>query len=572
MKKFLLFGIAGILTAGVASAVEPIILPEFYSIAISPGGKWIANDSGTGTMLVYNTEENRMIECGMFSAGSGNCVNDQGIVVGYFGETASVLYNGEVIEAELPECYVYSSFHGITPDGTRICGVVSNPDNQQGYEGCMYLPACFEMSDGHVTAITILPAPQTDLLGKVAQYSSAVWISDDGKVIVGQQIDYSGRYIYPIVYTLDNNNEWSYTLPTASLFNPDGIELPEDPGDFEYSPVEARDYMSEEEYAEWEVAMEAWEASGYMDPYPEYSDFMTEEQSEAYNAAVAEYEQKAQEYNEKFSAYYDALNEILDSSPNFLQNAMTLSADGKTFISTVVEKEVGDYWAMEEFYKNYQFDVASGDFVILPGEIDSKIIASQILKDGVVIGATPVSSLWGGGLPPRTFVYKPGAEDFVSLKDFLAVYNPGVADWMDENLMGKIEVDYDPETWDPIYADVFLTGHGVASYDFSVVSGGLFASYFIDSPYYDYGFFSYVFTDLKNSDPSSLSEVAKDGIIVKALKGGVLLINAETDITIHDLTGRTVYSGKGVSGKVQTGLGSGIYLIEAGDSTFKVAF
>ena len=197
----------------------------------------------------------------------------------------------------------------------------------------------------------------------------------------------------------------------------------------------------------------------------------------------------------------------------------------------------------------------------------------QIVRDGILIGATPMSFF--GGNPPCTFVYVPGAEDFVPLKDFLAKDNPELADWMDENLTLQVEVDYDPETFEPIYEDMAISGHAVFNYDITTVSGGLLAYMFPeDSQFGESTYASYLFNDVKYS-PSSIGAVAAvgDAVSIKALRGGVLLIDGDaTDIEITDIAGRKVYDATAVNGRVDTGLASGVYVVRAGDTVVKVAF
>lgn len=47
MKKILLLGIAcGLATVALAENVAPMILPEFYTMNISPDGRWIGSNDG----------------------------------------------------------------------------------------------------------------------------------------------------------------------------------------------------------------------------------------------------------------------------------------------------------------------------------------------------------------------------------------------------------------------------------------------------------------------------------------------------------------------------------------------
>lgn len=571
MKKTLLFAALGCVAAGMASAAEPVILPEFYSITISPDGRWLISDGSTGSLIIYDVTTGQGYEYPEVTQGNGNCITNSGTLVGSSGETGVVIRNGEMVYLSEDGGDI-GYLNGITPDGKRIVATIGNPENEDGYDGRWLLPAYYDVAeDGTISEPHVLPVPETDLFGLSAQYCSAVWISDDGKTILGQEIDNRGNFISPIVYTQDEAGEWSWSRPTEALFNPNHIEMPEDPGEFGLEPPTPYDYMTEEEIAAYQEAYQEWIDSGYELPYPYMGDFMSPEELEAYNAAADEYNQIAQEYNDRFDAYFSTIAEIIDSSVNFLQNSMVLAADGKSFIMTSIAAE-GEGWDMTEVYSNYQFDVATGDYTIIPSTIDRKIMATQLVRDGIVIGVTPMSFF--GGNPPCTYVYVPGAEDFVPLKDFLATNNPELADWIDENLTVQVEVDFDPETYDPIYEDMTLTGHAVVNYDFNTVSGGMLAYMFYDGPMADNTFASYLFTDVKYA-PSSVGVVTAGGsaTVVKALRGGVLLIDGEaTDIEITDIAGRKLFNASSVNGRIDTGLASGVYVVRAGETVVKVAF
>lgn len=570
MKKFLLTGLAGLLTTGMAVAAEPIVLHEFYTNAISPDGNWIVNDVSAGQMTIYNLAEKSSKDYADFMQGNGNKINNAGTLVGSMNDCGALIFKGEIkIPTEFTAVYPYSSLHGISADGSRACGLVSNIDNTQGYEGCMYIPVYVEIdADGNILKINELPTPEKDLFGMTPQYHSAVWISDDGKRILGQQIDNSGMFISPIVYTEDADGKWSYSLPTEPMFNPDHIEIPEYPGDFTLPYPEAQDYMSVEEKEAYDVAYEDWIASQYQDPYPEPIDFMSEENAARYQKDLDDYNTAANEYNMKFNDYTNAINAIAESSLPGTQNSLTLSADGKKCVIPCYKLVDKGGFFPEEVYLNYVFNLENGGYEVIPNTINDQILAGQILENGAIIGSTPASLF--GGLPPRTYIYLPGADDFVSLEDFLQKENPEYSSWMVENLSKDIEVDFDPETYDPIYEKIILSGHAVASNDMKTISGGIMAYYFETGPFSDDTYASYIFTDV---NVSSLKSVENNALNIKALKGGVIIIDGEqVDLKVFDIAGRKVFSADKVNGSISTGLNNGIYIVKAGEKSLKVRF
>lgn len=423
----------------------------------------------------------------------------------------------------------------------------------------MYVPFYIDLNEsGEYGDPVYLPYPEKDFVGTVPQYVNAVWISNDGKTILGQVIDDSGMYIYPIVFKADASGEWSYTLPTESLWNPNHIELPENPGDFDLEWVDPLSYMTPEQEEAYQEAYNAWVASGYnSELYPDYTDFMSEEDKEAYEKAAAEYDEAAAIYNEKIYAYLDARSLIYEESVPFLQNGFAMNADGTKF-AAAAESYVEDpmSWWPVTVYETYLFDIVNGTFTKIESQY-TDIVPNQVLADGTVIGSTPANGF--AMTPPLSYVYLPGTSDYVPFEEYLATTNPEAAEWVKNNLECQVEVDYDPETWEPIYEDMISTGHISVSDDFSVVVGGMFAYMLPDEELAEYGYLTYVFTDLKTS---AVSAVAASNSDVKALRGGVLAVsNSVSDLAVYDLSGRKLFNAAKAKGNVNTNLNSGIYVV-----------
>ncbi len=559
MKKTLLIGAVLSLMAGQMIAGEPVILPEFYTITMSPNGKFVAGEIENAT--IYDVEKGDFVDYLNSQLGNGNCMALNGLVVGSAMEAAVIMKDGEEILPTSFEKYPLSYLQGITPDATRVCGVMSNLDNQIGNEGMMYVPFYADFNaDGTLGEPHVLPNPDKDYTGRIPQYSSAVWISNDGKTILGQVTDYAGFLQYPIVYKQDDKGDWTYSLPSEKLINPNHLTIPEDPGEFLLTPPEPLDYMSPENKAKYEEAFNAWVASGYQqDLYPEYGDYMTPEQIEAYNAASDEYNTAAQAYNDKLNAYNDALFAILDESVNFEQNSMAISPDGKKFVMAAKSEEPGDFMPVE-ITVNYIFDLTDNTYSPI-NSVYKEVAANFFLSDGTLVGSTPMPGPWSASpLPPESYIKIAGASDFEPIEKYLAATNPEAAEWMDKNLKHEMEVGYDENNdWAPIYEEVMFSGHLGVSDDMTVISGGVLAYNFSD----EYTYMSYLMTGLQSGVDEIVAEKVSN-ISIKSAKGGVLVINGgAADVTVYDLAGRAVYSASGVSGLVNTGLGSGIYVVSA---------
>lgn len=557
MKKTVLLGI---ICCGVSSLYagdfEPLLLPEFYVQKISPDGKWLYSDTGMGEVVLYDLETNDAYVYETLWLGSGNSISADGTAVGSDG-SALFVKGDNVFYAGTLSNYGYSTINGITSDGSRIVGVIGN-DSSTGMEddNQYYFPYVADVDDnGNCSEPVFLPHPDKDFMGLVPQYSSATWISSDGKIILGQLIDYSGMFIQPIVYRQDAAGEWSYTLPTKSMFNPNHIEIPEFPGEFELKPVEPTDFMSDEMKEQYLEDFEWWETEGRFDqdlyPGDHLEDYMTPSEIEEYNKAVEEYNYYAEEYNEKLEAYLEARNMIFDTSVKFPQNGSRMNEKG-TLATMPGIRSVGSEWDMRDVYDTYVLDFADDSMTKLASHNDM-ILPVQILNSGFIIGTEMETVV-------ASYVYAPGATDYVSLEDYLAGENPQAAQWMQENLVHDIDTGGGISPQTTRATGTMISGQVLVNEDFTVVASGVPAYMFDPELYY----FTYVFTGLYSGVKTVDANINSD---VKFTRGGMMEINGNVkDLTIIDLSGRKVFEMCSANGVVDTNLCRGIYVITYTDS------
>ncbi|MCM1490339.1 MAG: hypothetical protein NC095_05880 [Muribaculum sp.] len=573
MKKSLLFCMMCLTAAGMSAQAVPEVLPYLYGQKVSPDGKWIVGENPEGSIVVFDRTDDPS-KAGVFEEvyfGNGNTFAADGTCVGSTYSDEGVIYkDGEMIMVESLSTQKFCALNGITLDGSRICGTLSNPTMEKG--GVMFVPFYMDLNEtGEYGDPVYLPYPDKDFTGHAPQYVSAVWISNDGKTMLGQVVDDSGMFIYPIVYKADASGEWSYTLPTESLWNPNHLELPEDPGDFNLKYVEPTDYMTAEQQQEYDEAYQNWQASGYdPDLYPNYVDFMSEDERAAYEKAAEEYNEAAATYNEKIQVYLETRNQIYEESVPFLQNGFAMNSDGTKF-AAASETYVDDpsSWWPVAVYETYVFDIENGTY----SKIESKytdIVPNQVLAGGEIIGSTPAS-----GEITLSYVYLPGSSDYVPLEEYLATTNPGVAEWIDNNLMCYVLTDYDWETGEETYSEALNTGHASVSDDFSVIASGLFAYMLPDEELAENVFITYVFADLQTSGVNGVVASNSD---VKVMRGGVLSVsNTVSDLAVYDLSGRKLFNLANAKGNVNTNLKHGVYIVtykdmEGNNQSKKVTF
>jgi len=110
--------------------------------------------------------------------------------------------------------------------------------------------------------------------------------------------------------------------------------------------------MSEEEYNNWYAAYQEWANSGYTGTYPEYSDYLTEEEIAAYNAAMDAYKTAYNEWSEMDDAFSNAYWSLSEEygAPDFLMNSVALSPNGRYY---GVTEATGDYFSGYSYTPGY---------------------------------------------------------------------------------------------------------------------------------------------------------------------------------------------------------------------------
>lgn len=469
MNKILLLS-SSVALLGAASAQasfnEPKVYTDMAAQHISPDGKYIASSVyELSTILDLTTGQKHEFssDYGYFSFGVGNCMSATGIVLlAEDDNIPSYWKDGETHNLSYPDNAKFgSASNGITPDGSRICGYVgtdaANMDDQT-----MVVPAYWDAkADGTYGEYVLLPHPATDFTGRAPQYITATAISDDGKTIAGQVVDYSGAVADLIIYTQGADGTWSYEMPLTDLLNPDKIEIPEWPGEGPDAPDEAS-YLTPEEKAEYDKAYEAWAENGYdYTLYPNVSDYLSAEGKAAYDAAYAKYEEEYAVWSEKFDAFSEVLYSLLDKAPSFAYNNLFLTGDAK-YIGLTNYKEEFDFmtYTATIVAEPWRYNVKEKTYEIF--ETEQPLLISSLSADGTIFASTSIYEA------SKTFVSKD--KTLIPLQEWLAGVSEESAEWMDENMRFSYE-DMDPETYEPIPVEgALLSGIAVATPDLSVIA------------------------------------------------------------------------------------------------------
>ena len=501
-KQYLLALACSISAAAFAQSddyVKPVEIEYMAAQHVSPNGLHIAGQDVLGSMVYYYDVKNGGLprEYTGASTGIGNCVADNGMIVGqYFGnaEQAALFYNGQYKTLYTSQ----SALNGITPDGTRACGYRTN-------NGAVpYVPMVVEIkADGSFGTVTNLPYPKNDLFGDIPQFVTAVSISDDGMTIVGMVQDGLGFYQWPIIYTQDpETGKWSYSQPTEQFFNPDNLTVPKYPEEIVWgengAPVYPRpeDFLTPEEYALWQKYIEE-----YGDLYKDEAYmFLSPEGEAAYKAASAKFDKEANEYLANiFDKYYLEMQAV-GFNEQWLDNLYSLSPDGKTMVAIQAKTEADVPTNIYLNYTPYVFKTEDNSYSTLPtsyGEGEF-LIPTSILYDGTMMFVSSADSF----VPWVASMVLPGKSEFTPFMEFLGDYIPSYLPWLEDSQLTEYGVIGYDENDQPIYGDYTITGRVGISKDYKTIFGGV--------PVGDGLSYVYYTPDGINVDVSGVNEIPLD--------------------------------------------------------------
>ena len=520
MKKLLLLGLGGLcaFTAGAQNA-EPYVMNTDIAVNMSANGNYVVLQDYFSNVTIFNTYTKALDFIQEAYPGNGNCVANNGIVVGqdiYETSVGTIFKGGQSVVPSQLKAMNLSSIDGITPDGSRACGYISN-------DGATYVVPCyFDLDENsNIVSINVLPYPEKDFLGSRPQFGTAVWISDDGRTIAGQIVDATGFYTYPAVYKQGDNGEWTCITPSYSLFNPDDAPLPTFPEFEDCEPV-VTDFMTPNNKARYEEALKEYQTSGGIDPNQNLAEYMTDEEMEAFNQAIEEYAtDPLAYYYSLIDKYWTALNQATKGS-SFALGSMTLNPQGTILASPLASSD--DESVSDNFtgFELVVFDLEANNFKKIQAP-NYGLIPKQILEDGTIICLDYFTNC--------DFVLLPDADSVITLEEFLGQTHPTWVPWMQENL----DVTMVPTPNGRV--DMVKAGFITFSRDCAIMAGGYQG---------DDDTFSYIF-GLENAGVEGIEADLTDGrIVVFDLMGCKVLDSKNVDDLNSLPAGLYIINGKKV--------------------------
>lgn len=424
------------------------------------------DDQGNAMVVNRNTGDVEIYEAGFdaerelytprYFMGFGRAASQDNRVVGAIDECTPGYYqNGSwtalPMPAELQKPGLMSQADDITPDSKRICGVMAGA-GFGAEDAIMVLPCYWEMqADGSYSMPISLPYPEKDFTGRAPQYVTARCISADGKTIVGQVVDYSGFYVFPIVYRQDAEGNWSYDMCCNDLIYNKDAQFPVVPA--EPKPVDPADYMTPEKAAEYSAALLAYEeaVSAYWEEFfagnydleyptePDVANYVTD--VEGYNAAVAEYNALAEAYNTAFNQLYDMFGDpTVMYGKAFEFNTIAMSPDGRYMAQAFTEEGEPDpdSWFPKMIFKTIVVDLQNGNTFTTGPE---NMAPNCFLADGTLVMSTPATDY-----TRDSYLWKHDGTEPTRLLSYLETASPAAAQEFKENWTYQLYGNYNWET------------------------------------------------------------------------------------------------------------------------------
>ena len=504
MKKTLLTLGLALCGAGLAVAQSTIYEGACF-VSVSPNGNWLGDNMEKAAYILDRSTGNEWYfvddtaYVGSYFIGYGHSATNEGMFVGAvqeanenasWGSYADAAYFKNGVWTKLPQLSGrengVNSANAVTPDEWRMCGAQGPQSANFGKDELMLYPAVWTKNANGEYEVQALPYPEKDFTGRAPQYITAMDISADGKTIVGQVMDCSGYYCYPILYKQNESGEWSYQLFATDLVW-DASRLGELPelGEQPTAP-NVDEYLSEEDYARYVEAYNYYYEcldkcySGDMDwselpPYPSKSEFITdEEKAAAYNAALDAYNVANNNWYEAFVAFDEKLAEITTGA-SFMFNSVHLSPNGKyALLDLTTPDPDGDpmSWKPEMLYKNMVFDLASDSISYTTNSSDDKL-SNNIYNDGMYVVCSPASDY-----TRNTYVGFVGQDSVMPVEDFLAAAGDSAAvSFLNENcIFDKVDYVWNDSTG--MYEEVTIPGVMVTGTGLFSAEGNTYVSWY----------------------------------------------------------------------------------------------
>ena len=569
MKTFLLLAATAM---SLGANAQTFAFHEGHAFSsMSPDGKYLAEETN-GVVGIYDATTDNYLTYGdeqsSYTLGLGNSMNTLGTLVGAMSGIQPAFWSAEKQDwVALPvgeNDVLYGSIaNGITADGKYICGSVAKGDYMTSEGTLNLVPVVWTMNDdGTYGMYETLPHPTTDFMGKVPQYATALTISDDGKTVAGQLMDYSGQYTFMLIYKKGEDGKWSYELPHPELiYDEEAIKnMPDGPGNPPVYP-DITALMTEEASEAYSAALEKYYEdidayyAGLLDEFPQFpeaTDYLTEEAKAAYQAELDRYYEEVNIYWEAVAAYEDALQQAV-TGKSYSWNSINMSANGK-YVATELTTKSQTGWGYGSVIP-VRMELGADDVKVAELKGDD-MLTTGVTNAGLVMAATPSFEYTRASV-----VFADANAEPQPLGDYVYARNEELAQKLDENLRFNVVVyEYDPDTYEEtsyVVEDSLVTGTVRCNADATVFTGFLY-----DMWSGTYMPMSYVI-DLGEADGISNAMLSGKEPEVNFEQGRLHVKGELKHVRLFDTAGRIVAEG---ASELNTRILPGCYIIRTEDS------
>lgn len=150
-------------------------------------------------------------------------ITNSGVIIGNDDDKVPAIYkDGVWHKLPIPEGKFEGIAYSCTADGEVLIGQIYGTGTNKPYK---VYPLIWYRQEDDTYQYENLPDPETDFIGGETQFNSPRFISADGKLIFGIQVEEHGRYFTNIIYTKNNSGEWEVSTPFVKYcFNPERIK------------------------------------------------------------------------------------------------------------------------------------------------------------------------------------------------------------------------------------------------------------------------------------------------------------------------------------------------------------
>lgn len=570
MKKlFLLLSLVA-LTATQGFSYDFQKYKNVYFNWMSPNGEWFAYYYA-GLIDIYHVSDSQIYDytgnetSSYYDLGNGNSVTDEGYVVGSrYYRVPAYWKDGEWHDLPLRDDITektYTMAMGSSPDGGVICGMINV--NFGSTTQVNMIPAVWERNaDGTYDPYEVLPYPETDFAGRVPRYVTARYVSDDGKTIYGEFLCPTlSLTTYPIVYRKGDDGKWTYKLYGMDRIYDTSVTFPKYPV---YKPTypSMDSYMTEEDNEAWLAAVDKWKElkeawdSGLSeenpaDLYPQKIDYCSN--AEQYNNDVANYNTAYKAYSDSLKTWQAVYDKAVTGGA-YAYNGGVMSGNAKYLTQTLTMPS-------GKGFKSGSYPVLislDGEGTVSDTDADG-MVANGVTNDGMIVAMKVEDT---GAY--YAYVVEAGSTEAQKFEDWVATKCEAAADWMNENMLyDVITWTEDPSTGDnsasETQRDVLVSGAMICN-----PQGTRFLTYVYDywSDDLPNGAECTFYIDIEDPNVPTAIKAAvnkQEGKLNISAADGQISANGMDNIALYDMQGRCVATSINA---LNANVAAGIYLVK----------